>query len=254
MKFKSLFYILSFLVVCFLFLPLLNVFLYPDFSNLVAVLKDNDVLHSLFLSLYSSLIAAFLSVLFGTPIAYIFARKNFPFKKLIEGIIDLPIMIPHPVIGLAILSVVAKDYWIGHILNKLAINIVGSVVGIVTVLTYVALPFYINSVKAGIKAIPERMEHVSRTLGKSQFETFFKIVVPLSSKSILEGIIMAMARAISEFGAVIIIAYHPMVAPVMIYERFTSYGLKYSMPVAVWLMGICLLFFITIRFIINRKD
>ena len=97
------------------------------------------------------------------------------------------------------------------------------------------------------------MEYVSRTLGKSQFQTFFKIVIPLSSKSILEGIIMSMARAISEFGAVIIIAYHPMVAPVLIYERFTSYGLKYSMPVAVWLMVICLVFFIILRFFISRK-
>ena len=253
MKFKCVFYILSFVVICFVFLPLFNVLLYPDISNLFGTLKDNEVLHALILSLYSSVIAAVLSVLFGTPVAYILARKEFPFKKLMEGIIDLPIMIPHPVIGLAILSVVAKDYWIGKILNRLAIDVVGSVVGIVVVLTYVALPFYINSVKAGIKAIPERMEYVSRTLGKSQFQTFFKIVIPLSSKSILEGIIMSMARAISEFGAVIIIAYHPMVAPVLIYERFTSYGLKYSMPVAVWLMVICLVFFIILRFFISRK-
>jgi molybdate/tungstate transport system permease protein len=253
MKFKTFFYILSFIVFCFIFLPLLNIFLYPEAKDLISALKDNDILHALFLSLYSSIVAAVLSILFGTPIAYIFARKEFPFKKIIEGIIDLPIMIPHPVIGLAILSIVAKDYWIGKILNKLAIDVVGSVTGIITVLTYVALPFYINSVKAGIKAIPERMEYVSRTLGKSQFETFFKITIPLCSKSILEGIIMSMARAISEFGAVIIIAYHPMVAPVMIYERFTSYGLKYSMPVAVWLMFICLIFFIVLRFFINRK-
>ncbi len=254
MKFKFLFYTLSSIIFFFIFLPLLNIFMFPTISNLINSIKDSEVVHALLLSLYSSILAAILSVIFGTPIAYVFARKDFPFKKIIEGIVDLPIMIPHPVIGLAILSVVAKDYWIGKILNKLAIDVVGSVVGIVMVLTYVALPFYINSVKSGIKSIPERLEYVSRTLGKSQFETFFKITIPLSLKSILEGIIMAMARAISEFGAVIIIAYHPMVAPVMIYERFTSYGLKYSMPVAVWLMLICLIFFIILRIVINRRN
>jgi molybdate/tungstate transport system permease protein len=81
--------------------------------------------------------------------------------------------------------------------------------------------------------------------------------VPLTWRHMLTGFIMSMARAISEFGAVVIIAYHPMIAPVLMYERFTAYGLKYSQPVAVWLIVICLFLFILLRVVsapVGRKN
>jgi molybdate/tungstate transport system permease protein len=74
-----------------------------------------------------------------------------------------------------------------------------------------------------------------------------RITFPLAWRSLVVGVIMCMARAISEFGAIVIVAYHPMVAPVMIYERFTAYGLKYSQPVAVWLILVCLVLFLLLR-------
>ncbi len=250
---KKFFTFVSIIAFLFIALPIFNLIIKPNINDLVQALKDSDVINSLTLSIYSSLIATTICLIIGTPLAYIFARKDFPLKKTIEGIIDLPIMIPHPVIGLAILSIVAKDYWIGKILNKLAIEVVGSVIGIVIVLIYVGFPFYVNTVKTGIKSVPERLEHVSRTLGKSEIATFFQITLPLAYKSIIEGMIMSTARAISEFGAVIIIAYHPMVAPVLIYERFTSYGLKYSIPIAVILIFICLILFVILRTISKNR-
>ena len=250
---KKIFYVISILGLIFIILPLFNVLIKPSTGELVSAFKDSEVISSIKLSLYASIISGLICIFIGTPISYIFARKEFPFKRFFEGIIDLPIMIPHPVIGIAILTVVAKDYWIGKILSKLAIEVIGSVTGIVIVLTYVALPYYVNTVKAGIKAVPERLEFVSRTLGKNFFKTFILVTLPLTYKSIIEGVIMSVARAISEFGAVIIIAYHPMVAPVLIYERFTAYGLKYSIPVAVWLMVVCLILFILLRFLFRKK-
>jgi len=115
------------------------------------------------------------------------------------------------------------------------------------VLTFVGLPFYINAVKNGFDSVPERIENVSRSLGASASATFFRVTFPLAWRSMVVGMIMCMARAISEFGAIVIVAYHPMVAPVMIYERFTAYGLRYSQPVAVWLIGVCLLLFLALR-------
>ncbi|MBE9547244.1 MAG: ABC transporter permease subunit, partial [Proteobacteria bacterium] len=115
------------------------------------------------------------------------------------------------------------------------------------VLTFVGMPFYVNTVKNGFEAISPRLEKVSRSLGASMFSTFARITFPLAWRSMLVGIIMCSARAISEFGAVIIVAYHPMIAPVLIYERFEAYGLKYSQPVAVWLVFICLLLFLVLR-------
>ena len=104
-----------------------------------------------------------------------------------------------------------------------------------------------NTAKAGFEAIPERLENVSRSLGASAAATFFRVTLPLGWRSMVVGMIMCMARAVSEFGAVVIVAYHPMVAPVMIYERFTAYGLKYSQPVAVWLILVCLVLFLLLR-------
>ncbi|MCK5509468.1 MAG: ABC transporter permease subunit, partial [Desulfobacterales bacterium] len=93
-----------------------------------------------------------------------------------------------------------------------------------------------------------------RSLGASITSTFFRVTFPLAWRSMVVGLIMCTARAVSEFGAVVIVAYHPMIAPVMIYERFTAYGLKYSQPVAVWLIIVCLFLFLLLRiFSVQKK-
>jgi molybdate/tungstate transport system permease protein len=115
------------------------------------------------------------------------------------------------------------------------------------------LPFYVNTVKAGFEAVSPRLENVSRSLGASMTGTFFRVTMPLAWRSMLIGTIMCCARAVSEFGAVVIVAYHPMTAPVLIYERFTAYGLAYSQPVAVWLIVVCLVFFLLLRILCSPK-
>ncbi|MBW1961774.1 MAG: ABC transporter permease [Deltaproteobacteria bacterium] len=234
-------------VVIFILFPLTEMVLQPSAQDLKDSIYDPDVLSSIGLSIYTSGMAALISFLIGTPFAYLLARKNFFGKKLVESIIDLPIMIPHPVVGIAILGLAGKNHWLGQFMQQVGIQIMGTVTGIVTVLTFVGLPFYVNTVKAGFEAIPVRLENISRSLGASLSETFLRVTFRLAWRSMLVGIIMCSARAISEFGAVVIVAYHPMIAPVMIYERFTAYGIKYSQPVAVWLIGVSLVLFLLLR-------
>jgi molybdate/tungstate transport system permease protein len=234
-------------VVVFILFPLIEMVIQPSFQDLKETIKDPDVFHSIGLSIYTSGLAGVISLIIGTPFAYLLARKSFFGKKLVESIIDLPIMIPHPVIGIAILGLAGKNHWIGQIMQQVGIHIMGTVTGIVTVLTFVGLPFYVNTVKTGFETIPVRLENVSRSLGASLTKTFFRVTFPLAWRVMLVGIIMCCARAISEFGAIVIVAYHPMIAPVMIYERFTAYGLKYSQPVAVWLILVCLVLFLLLR-------
>ena len=241
-------------VVAFILFPLIEMVVQPSFQNLKEAAKDPDVLRSIWLSIYTAGTAALISFIIGTPFAYLLARKEFPGKKLVESIVDLPIMIPHPVVGIAILGIAGQNHWLGQVMQQVGIHIMGTVTGIVTVLTFVGLPFYINTVKAGFEAIPVRLENVSRSLGASLTGTFFRVTFPLAWRSMLVGIIMCSARAISEFGAVVIVAYHPMIAPVMIYERFTAYGLKYSQPVAVWLIVVCLLLFLLLRIVSLPKE
>ncbi|MEA3361061.1 MAG: ABC transporter permease, partial [Thermodesulfobacteriota bacterium] len=190
----------------------------------------------------------------GTPFAYLLARKAFWGKRFVESIVDLPIVIPHPVVGIAILSVAGKNHWIGKALYEMGIRIMGSVPGIIVVLTFVGMPFYINTVKNGFENISPRLENVSRSLGASMFSTFLRITFPLAWRSMVVGMIMCSARAISEFGAVVIVAYHPMIAPVLIYERFEAYGLVYSQPVAVLLILLCLILFLFLRILSMSRE
>ncbi|MBU2549972.1 MAG: ABC transporter permease [Proteobacteria bacterium] len=239
----------SLIILAFILLPLAEMIAQPSLEMLAETLADREVVRSIGLSVYASVAAAAISFLLGTPLAYLLARREFRGKKFIESVIDLPIMIPHPVVGIAILSMAGRNHWLGQYLQAAGIRIMGSVTGIIVVLTFVGLPFYINAVKNGIEAIPVRLEKVSRSLGASMGSTFLRVTLPLAWRSMLVGMIMCTARAISEFGAIVIVAYHPMIAPVMIYERFTAYGLKYSQPVAVWLILVCLGLFLLLRLV-----
>jgi molybdate/tungstate transport system permease protein len=243
------------LILAFIVTPLFQMMISPSYEMMKETITDKDVISSIWLSIYTALSAAFIAFVFGTPLAYLLARTDFRGKRLVESIIDLPIVIPHPVVGIAILSIVGKNHWIGRVLGDLGIRIMGSPAGIITVLTFVGLPFYINTVKEGFESIPPRLENVSRSLGASMSGTFFRVTFPLARRSMLTGILMCTARAISEFGAVVVVAYHPMIAPVLIYERYESYGLKYSQPISVWLVFICLTLFLALRIItLNRAE
>lgn len=247
-------FICSTTVVMFIVLPLAEMILQPSFRDLWKALEDPDVVRSIGLSIYTSSLASIVSFIIGTPFAYLLARRRFHGKGFIESLIDLPIMIPHPIIGIAILSLAGRNHWLGRLMQEAGIHLMGTVTGIVTVLTFVGLPFYVNAVKAGFEAVPARLENVSRSLGASLAQTFFRVTFPLARRSMLVGLILCCARAISEFGAVIIVAYHPMIAPVMIYERFTAYGIRYSQPVAVWLIFICLLLFLALRLVSSVRE
>lgn len=240
-------------ILAYILLPLIELMTSPSIPDLWQTIQDKDVVRSIRLSVYTAGSAAIISFLFGTPLAYLLARQDFRGKKFLEAVIDLPIVIPHPVVGIAILGIAGKNHWIGQILGELGIRVMGSVTGIIAVLTFVGIPFYIHSAKNGFEAVSPRLEKVSRSLGASMTSTFLRITFPLAWRSMLIGIIMCSARAISEFGAVVVVAYHPMTAPVLLYERFEGYGLKYSQPVAVWLVMVCLILFFLLRILAVRK-
>ncbi|MFH2093099.1 MAG: ABC transporter permease [Pseudomonadota bacterium] len=251
-----LFMLISLPLILLLTLPLLQMAFEPSIEMLLETIADKEVMAAIARSINLSLCAGILSFAMGTPLAYLLARKRVPGKKIIEGIIDLPIMIPHPVVGIAILSLTGKNHPIGRFLADVGIQIMGTKTGIVCVLLFVGLPFYVNVVKAGFESVPIRLENASRSLGAGATATFMRITFPLTWRHMIVGVIMCTARAISEFGAIVIVAYHPMTAPVMIYERFTAYGLKYSQPIAVWLILISFVLFILLRMLsrsINLK-
>ena len=239
------------LILGFISLPLLNTVTSPSIDSIMEALKDRDVQHSVWLSFYTAGMTALICFIVGIPFAYLLARKDFRGKHLLEGIIDIPIVIPHPVVGIAILGVTGRNHWFGKLLAELGVRIMGSKNGIIAVMVFVSIPFFINAAREGFQSVSTRLENVSLTLGASRFTTFRRITFPLARRSILVGIIMSAARALSEFGAVIVVAYHPMIAPVLMYERYQAYGLKYSQPIALILIAFSLVIFITLRIAIQ---
>jgi molybdate/tungstate transport system permease protein len=215
---------------------------------------DPQVTGAIWLTLYTALIATLAGFLLGIPLAYILARHEFPGKKLIEGFIDVPIVVPHTAAGIALLFVFGRNFAAGKAFGALGISFIDSTAGIVIAMLFVSIPFLIDSAKEGFRKVDVRLERVARTLGASPWQTFLRVSFPLAWRSILSGSVMMWARGISEFGAVIILTYHPMIAPVLVYDRFEAFGLDYARPVAVLLIIVSVLVFIVLRTLAHRGN
>lgn len=233
--------------------PILNTISLTKGKMLWETLKDVQMMHSVYLSVLAATITTIVSLVLGVPLAYLLVRKNFRGKSLLESVVDLPIVIPHPVAGICLLIMVSPYCWVGQLLTRLGIEIVGTLTGIVAAMTFVSIPFMINAAKESFENISPRLEYVSRTLGATQTQAFFTITLPLAKKGIISGMIMTWARAIGEFGAVIILAYHPLIAPTKIYEIFLSYGLFQTIPLTTIMIIVCLGLFFFVRLLAQGK-
>ena len=252
-RMRMLFTILGSLLILFIAWPLLRTVTASGPALLWRTLLDEEVRSSIGLTFYASLIATAIAFLCGVPLAYLLARVDFAGKQLIEGLVDLPIVVPHSAAGIALLMVLGRRAPLGKAFGLLGIKFVSSLPGIVAAMLFVSLPFLVNSAREGFEAVSPRLERVARTLGASPWRTFWSVSFPLAWRSILSGMILMWARGISEFGAVVILAYHPMVAPILIYERFESFGLNYARPIATLMILICLATFTALRLAAGRR-
>jgi molybdate/tungstate transport system permease protein len=245
--------LLSSLVLLFLIAPLLGLFLNTGSEELFATANDKVVQESILLTVWVSFAATFFFAIGAVPFAWLLARKNFPLKSVVQGIIDLPVVLPHTAAGIALLGFISRDGLLGKAASSVGLNLVNNPAGIALAMAFVSLPFLINSARDGFAAIPERLEKAALNLGASRTRVFITISLPLAWRSIITGFVMMFARGMSEFGAVVIIAYHPMIAPVLIYDRFSSFGLKYARPAAVLFIIVALVVFTLLRLLSERR-
>lgn len=244
-----LFYFLSLVLLFFVFVVIANMIIgqiLTDFSGLVDAASSKPVLKSIFLSLYAGFLATIISLLLGVPTAYILARKNFTGKRFVESMLDVPVVIPHTVAGIALLTVFGANGLLGAPLQPY-IQFRDAMPGIVVAMLFVSAPYLTNSAREGFKNVDPKLENVARSLGAPLWKTVAIVTLPLASRHLLIGSIMCWARAISEFGAVVMIAYYPMIGPTLIYDRYLSQGLTASRPIAVLLILVTLVIFITVR-------
>lgn len=237
------------MVLLFLVAPLTGMFLSTSGMELTQTARDPEVQRSIWLTLWTAMAATGITALGAIPFAYLLARRNFPLKGFVSALINIPVVIPHSAAGIAILGIISRESLAGRTAECFGFSFVSTPAGIMAAMAFVSLPYLINAARDGFGAVPERLEQAAMTLGASRARVFFTITIPLAWRSIISGLILMWARGMSEFGAVIIVAYHPMVTPVLIFERFNQFGLKYARAVCVLFILICLVIFIVLRLI-----
>lgn len=202
---RILFLALASLLVIFLTLPLIALILRALPLGLDAWL-DETTLDALQLSLTTATISALIAFVIGTPVAYLLARENFRGKTLVDTLIDLPMVLPPAVAGIALLMAFGRRGLLGPSLSAFGIELPFTTTAVVIAETFVAAPFYVRSAKAGFGAVDRKLEQMSALLGVSNVKTFFRITMPLAAPSLLSGLLMTWARALGEFGATIMFA------------------------------------------------
>ena len=251
--FLLIFVFLSSIIVLFLMVPLIKLFVSVGMYHIVNTLQEKEVYKSIFLTLRAAFYAVIFVCFTGIPLAYLIARYDFWGKSFFESLLDIPVMVPHTAAGIALLIAFSNGY-VGEFFKFLHIEFIDTVTGIVSAMMFLSAPFLINGAKEGFKKIDVKYENVARTLGASRMSVFFSIALPNAKNDIINGALMMWSRGLGEFGAVVIIAYHPMVAPVLIYDRFNNFGLNYSAPVAAAMILISISIFLSARFINNRLN
>lgn len=192
-------------------------------------LTNPQVVKALELSLTTTALTLLLAVVFGTPLAFLLARYNFPGKAALDTLLDLPMVLPPAVAGIGLLITLGRRGWLGQWLEQqFGLTIGFTTLAVVLAQLFVAAPFYIKAAKAGFEAVDQNLETVAASLGSSNLRTFWRITVPLSLPALLGGTVMTWARALGEFGATIMFAGNfegkTQTMPLAIYAAFDSGG------------------------------
>ncbi len=242
------------ILVAFLVVPLIGLALSESGRSLIDVAGMGDVRDAIALSLEGAFLSAALAALVGVPLAYGLARTTFPGKSVLAALVDLPLAVPHTVAGIALLIVLGRRGVLGQPLEALVgLKFWSTLAGIVAAMLFVSAPYTVNAARIGFEAVDPRLEKVARTLGLGPWRTFARITLPLARRSIMTGVTLTYARSISEFGAVVILAYYPMTAPVKIYELFLRFGLDQAASASVLLLVVSLALFLILRAVSRSK-
>lgn len=189
------------------------------------------------LSFGASFIAALLNSIFGLVVAWVLVRYQFPGKRLIDAMVDLPFALPTAVAGIAFTAVYSSQGWIGKLLEPLGLQVAFTPLGITLVLTFIGLPFVVRTVQPVLEDIEPELEEAAATLGAPRWRTFRRVIFPTIWPALVTGFAMAFARAVGEYGSVIFIAGNmPMrteITPLLIITKLEQYDYAGATALAV---------------------
>lgn len=200
-------------------------------------ISEPRVVASLKLSFGAALIAAGVNAIFGMILAWALVRYDFPGKKIVDTLVDLPFALPTAVAGIALTAIYAKNGWLGQFLEPLGLKIAFTPIGIMIALIFIGLPFVVRTVQPVLEDLDKEIEEAAASLGANRAQTIFKVVLPIILPALLTGFALAFARAVGEYGSVIFIAGNlPMVseiAPLMIITKLEQYDYSGATSIAV---------------------
>ena len=198
--------LLIFLTMSFIALPVASLFLKSPLDTVLRSLYSPMVVDALKLSLSTSAVSTMIVVLLGTPLAYVNARFRYPGKEIADSLIDLPVIMPPAVAGIALLMAFGRMGIVGQHLNAIGISIAFTTLAVIIAQIFVSSPFYIRQARTSFEDVDLSIENAARTLGASRAYTFFHVILPIACNGLVSGAIMAFARSLGEFGATIMFA------------------------------------------------
>ncbi len=248
--------LLSLPILAFLIFPLLALILRVDPQDLLRNLAQPQVLQAVILSLATTMASTLITVALGTPLAYALALRTFRFQRLVDTLIDLPLVLPPAVAGVALLMAFGRRGILGGALESLGVHIAFTPFAVIIAQVFVAAPFYIKSAVLGYSSIEPELSQAAGLDGARTWQVFRYVVLPLSWTAMFSGAVMTWARALGEFGATIIFAGNfpgrTQTMPLAIYIGF-ELDLDVALTLSVILIGLSFLALFTVKGILGRE-
>ncbi|AIY40713.1 Sulfate transport system permease protein CysT [Collimonas arenae] len=235
-------------------IPLSAVFLKTftlSWDGFVAAVTSPRVMASYRLTFGTSLLAALINAFFGGIVAWVLVRYQFPGKKLIDALVDLPFALPTAVAGIALTALYSGNGWIGQYLEPLGIKVAFTPLGILVALTFIGLPFVVRTVQPVLEDAEKELEEAAASLGANHWQTFIRVIFPTVFPALLTGFALSFARATGEYGSVIFIAGNmPMVSeitPLFIITKLEQYDYAGATAIAVVMLTVSFLLLLAIN-------
>jgi molybdate transport system permease protein len=249
---RPLVYLLAGGLLLFLTVPLLVVLMQAAENGLIEQISQPTVSQALRLSLITSAASTLLTIIFGGPLAFLLARRRIRARRVIETLLDLPIVLPPAVAGLALLMTFGRRGLFGPALDSIGLSLPFTSIAVVMAQTFVAAPFFIRSAQTGFASVPHEIEEGALDLGANEWQVFRRITLPLAGPSLLAGMILTWARALGEFGATILFAGNfpgrTQTMPLAIYQALET-DLNSALAVAAILILMAFMFLLLLRWV-----
>jgi sulfate transport system permease protein len=199
----------------------------------------------------TALLAAALNALFGTLVAWVLVRYDFPLKRFIDAAIDLPFALPTSVAGLTLATVYSENGWIGSLLAPLGIKVAFTRLGVGVAMLFISVPFVVRTLQPVLQEMERDIEEAAWSLGASKFQTFWRVVLPPLFPALLTGVALGFSRAVGEYGSIVIVAsnipFKDLIASVLIFQRLEQYDYAGATVIGTVLLGISLLLLLVIN-------